>query len=379
MFVTGILRKDRWTKNLVRRLRKGEIALIAHADIDPVSAQALAEAGVAVVINTELSLSGSFPTTGALFLLQHNIPVLDVVEANAFELLRDGMLATVDLQNGTILQDETTVKAVVLTEPLVRKRLKEAERRLSEALETFAENTLTYLKQEGKRLLSSSIPLPPLKTKIAGRHALVVIRGHHYREDLLAIRSYIRDRKPVLIGVDGGADALLELGFTPDIVTGDMDSVSEETLQCGAELVIHAYPDGRAPGLQRVQQLGLKAHLFPLGGTSEDAALILAYEAGAELIVAVGTHVGLVEFLEKGRKGMASTFLTRLRIGHRLVDAKGVSALHGVSLRWWHIISLVLAGFLVGTLLFHLSPTLQTYLRLIWLWIRIGLEQLRML
>jgi uncharacterized membrane-anchored protein len=107
-----------------------------------------------------------------------------------------------------------------------------------------------------------------------------------------------------------------------------MDSVSDATLTCGAEIVVHAYRDGRAPGLERVQQLGLDAVVFPATGTSEDVAMLLADDKGASLIVAVGTHATLVEFLDKGRSGMASTFLTRLRIGGKLVDAKGVSRLY---------------------------------------------------
>jgi uncharacterized membrane-anchored protein len=373
MRLVGPLKKDRRTKNLVRRLRQGDIALLAHEDLDPLAADALAQAGVAAVLNAAPTFSGKFPTTGALRLLQRGIPVADLLDRDAFDRLKDGALTVVDLKEQIVQQDGMRVALRVLTVEQVQQKVREAERQLAAALEEFAENTLHYLRHEGRQLLSASVPLPPLKTPIAGRHALIVVRGHRYREDLMAIRSYIRDRRPVLIGVDGGADALLELGFRPDIIVGDMDSVSEEALRCGAELVVHAYPDGRAPGLERVQQLGLTAHVFPVGGTSEDAAMLLAYEAGAELLVAVGTHASLVEFLEKGRKGMASTFLVRLRVGHRLVDAKGVSALHGSGLRWWHIAALLLTGLIIGSLLVALSPSLQTYWRLFWLWLRVHL------
>ncbi len=376
MVITGTLKKDKRTKNLVRRLRRGDVALISHADLDPVAADALVQTGIVAVINTQPTLTGNFPTTGALLLLQHNIPIVEVEDPSAFDELREGKSVILDLEQGIIQQDGKVFPVFVLTETEVRQRMKEAEQRLSEALEDFAENTLAYIRQEGKRLLASPIPLPPLKTRIANRHALIVVRGHHYREDLLAIRSYIRDKKPVLIGVDGGADALLELGYKPDIIVGDMDSVSEDSLRCGAELVVHAYPDGRAPGAERVKQLGLTAHIFPVGGTSEDAAMLLAYEAEAELIVAVGTHSSVVEFLEKGRKGMASTFLTRLKVGHKLVDAKGVSVLYTTGIRWWHISLLFVSGILVGAWLIRLSPTLQIYLRPLWLWLQTSLEHL---
>ncbi len=374
MVIQGILRKDRWTKNLVRRLKKGDIAVIAHADLDPVAAEALARCQVAAVVNTQPTLTGRFPTTGSLILLRHSVPLAEVTEPDAFEKLREGKKAILDLNRKVLVQDGVALPVRLLSEAEVRQRLQEAERRLTEVLEDFAANTLAYLQQEGKRLLASPISLPPLRTKMAGHPVLIVVRGHSYREDLLAIRSFIRDRRPVLIGVDGGADALLELGLRPDIILGDMDSVSEQALRCGAELVVHAYPDGSAPGLQRVQGLGLDAHVFPVGGTSEDAAMLLAYEAGAELIVTVGSHASVVEFLEKGRQGMASTFLTRLRVGHKLVDAKGVSALYSSGIRWWHIFSVLALGTLLGAWLIHLSPTLQTYLRPLWLWLRTSLE-----
>jgi uncharacterized membrane-anchored protein len=155
------------------------------------------------------------------------------------------------------------------------------------------------------------------------------------------LRPYIREYRPILVGVDGGADALIEVGYTPDVIVGDMDSVSDHALRCGAEVVVHAYADGRAPGLQRVQDLGVAAVVFPAAGTSEDVALLLADEKGAALIVAVGTHATLVEFLDKGRQGMASTFLTRLRVGGKLVDAKGVSRLYRRRISTWSLVLLI--------------------------------------
>ena len=203
----------------------------------------------------------------------------------------------------------------------------EAKAGVAAQLQAFVANTLEYMKREGE-LLIDGIAVPELRTRIEGRHVLVVVRGYHHREDLAALRSYIREFKPVMVGVDGGADALLEAGYRPDLIVGDMDSVSDQGLPCGAELVVHAYPDGRAPGLARVERLGLPSVLCPAGGTSEDVALLLADEKGASLIVAVGTHYTLDEFLDKGRSGFASTFLTRLRVGSKLVDAKGVSRLY---------------------------------------------------
>src|SRR5690606_34932515 len=197
---------------------------------------------------------------------------------------------------------------------------------LSDALEAFAANTMEYLKRE-RGLLLDGVGVPDLDTDIAGRHCLIVVRGYDYQADLDVLRPYIREFKPVLVGVDGGADALVEAGYTPDLIVGDMDSVSDDVLRCGAEVVVHAYPDGHAPGLERVQRLGVPAKVLPAAATSEDIALLLADEKGASLIVAVGTHWTLEEFLDKGRGGMASTLLTRLKIGGKLVEPKGVSRL----------------------------------------------------
>jgi uncharacterized membrane-anchored protein len=216
----------------------------------------------------------------------------------------------------------------------------EARTGLHTQLEAFAANTMEYLLKE-RALLLDGVGVPEVRTEFTGRHVLVVVRGYDYREDLRVLKPYIREYRPILLGVDGGADALVEAGYTPDVIVGDMDSVTDATLRCGAEVVVHAYSDGRAPGLQRVQDLGVSAVVFPAAGTSEDVALLLADEKGAALIVAVGTHATLVEFLDKGRQGMASTFLTRLRVGGKLVDAKGVSRLYRKRISTWSLVLLV--------------------------------------
>ena len=203
---------------------------------------------------------------------------------------------------------------------------------------------MRYLREEGK-LLAEGIQLPQLKTRFRDRHALVVARGPGYKKDLAIVRAYIRDFKPVLVAVDGGADALLEAGYRPDVIVGDMDSVSDAALQTGAELVVHAYDDGAAPGRDRLDRLGLPSMLVPTPGISEDLAMLLAYEKGADLIVAVGTHFNLIEFLERNRAGMSSTFLTRLKVGEMLVDARGVSRLFRQRVGLWPLVT-----FLVGVL-----------------------------
>jgi uncharacterized membrane-anchored protein len=246
----------------------------------------------------------------------------------------------------------------------IARAMTEAKAGLSTQLEAFAANTMEYMKRE-RALLLDGVGVPDVTTKLDGRHALVVVRGYDYKEDLHALRPYIRDYRPVLIGVDGGADALREAGYHPDMIIGDMDSVSDDSLRCGAEIVVHAYADGRAPGLKRVQDLGVEAITFPASATSEDIAMLLADEKGAKLIVAVGTHATLVEFLDKGRGGMASTFLTRLRLGGKLVDAKGVSRLYRSRISGLSLVFLVLATLIAMAAAVAVSHVGRAYSELI--------------
>ncbi|MDQ3466374.1 MAG: putative cytokinetic ring protein SteA [Actinomycetota bacterium] len=324
--VVGVARLDRRTKNLTKRLNPGDVAVIDHVDLDRVSADALVSCGVSAVVNASPSISGRYPNLGPGILMQAGIPLLDSVGKEVFAGLREGTKVRVD---GDTVYAGTNIIATgeEQTESSVAAAMTEAKAGLSTQLEAFAANTMEYMKRE-RALLLDGVGVPEVKTHIEGEHVLIVVRGYDYKEDLAALRPYIREYRPVLIGVDGGADALREAGLKPHIIIGDMDSVSDDVLRCGAEVVVHAYSDGRAPGLARVQDLGVEAVTFPAAGTSEDIAMLLADEKGASLIVAVGTHATLVEFLDKGRAGMASTFLTRLRLGGKLVDAKGVSRLY---------------------------------------------------
>ncbi|MBN8881169.1 putative cytokinetic ring protein SteA [Salana multivorans] len=350
--LVGPARVDRRTKALTKRLSSGDVAVIDHRDIDRVSAEALVACHPAVVLNAAESTSGRYPNLGPQILLDAGIPLVDHLGADVMAV-KEGTTLRVDgnrvyagsqLVAEGVLQDETTVTAA----------LDEAREGLSDQLEAFAANTLAYMVSE-RDLLLDGIGVPKVSTPIEGRGVLIVVRGYHYKEDLAMLRSWIRESKPVLIGVDGGADAIIEAGWTPDLIVGDMDSVSDKALTCGAEIVVHAYRDGRAPGQARVERLGAPHVVFPATGTSEDVAMLLADDMGAEIIVAIGTHATLIEFLDKGRNGMASTFLTRLRVGGKLVDAKGVSRLYRPSISNWQLVLLVLAG--LAALLVALAVT----------------------
>jgi len=299
-------------------------------------------AGVAAVLNAKPSVSGRYPNLGPEVLIQAGIPLVDDLGEDLFDRLREG--GAVRVEGDTVLLDgEPVAQGRRQDAETVSKAMADAREGLSVQLEAFAANTMEYLKQE-RDLLLDGVGVPDVETKIAGRHCLIVVRGYDYRADLDVLRPYIREFKPVLIGVDGGADALVEAGLTPDMIIGDMDSVSDDVLRCGAEVIVHAYPDGRAPGLARCHQLGVSATTFPAAATSEDIAMLLADEKGASLMVAVGTHATLVEFLDKGRGGMASTFLTRLKVGGKLVDAKGVSRLYRHTMSGSSLLLLVLSA-----------------------------------
>ncbi|MEV5575390.1 putative cytokinetic ring protein SteA [Spirillospora sp. NPDC052269] len=352
--VSATVRLDRRTKNLTKRLQPGDIAVIDHVDLDRVSAEALVSCQVGAVVNVAPSISGRYPNLGPQILLDAGIPLVDDVGPEIFTKLSEGDAVRVD--GGTVFKgDDTVAKGTEQTAETLDASITEAKANLGHQLEAFVANTMEYVKRE-RDLLIDGVGVPDVATELDGRHALIVVRGYHYREDIATLRPYIREYRPVLIGVDGGADALLEAGYRPDMIVGDMDSVSDAALTSGAEIVVHAYRDGRAPGLKRVEELGREAVVFPATATSEDIAMLLADEKGATLIVAVGTHFNMVEFFDKGRAGMSSTFLTRLRVGSKLVDAKGVSRLYRSRISGWSLLLLVLVAFIAMTTAVFMSP-----------------------
>jgi len=361
---TGPARLDRRTKRLTRRLKPGDVAIIDHRDIDRVSAEELVDSGARVVVNCSPSQSGRFPNPGPLLLVRGGVQLIDVSGAELFDAVSEGELVSVRgssvFRNGDCIASGRTLGVDELTLALADQR-----GRVTHALEEFAENTMRHLREEGG-VLSGAVEFPALRTSFRDRHALVVARGPGMKRDLRIVQGYIRDFKPVLVAVDGGADALLEVGRKPDVIVGDMDSVSDEALLCGAEMVVHAYSgNGNAPGAARLDRLGVPYRTVPAPGISEDLALLLAFEKGAELIVAVGTHLNLIEFLERDRSGMASTFVTRLKVGDILVDAKGVSRLVSRRVGVWPLVVLTLAGFGAIVTAILVSPQLRHVIELV--------------
>ena len=312
------MRADKRTKDLTKRLQPGDVAVIDHEDLDRVSAEALVACRPSVVINAAASITGRYPNVGPEILLDAGIPLIDGAGSGAFERLTEG--AWVRVAAGEVFVGEERIAAgTVQTIERVARDMVSAREGLSVQLEAFAKNTMDYLVQE-KDLLLDGVGVPDITTKLDGRHALIVVRGYNYKEDLRALDHYMREFKPILIGVDGGADALLELGRKPHLIVGDMDSVSDAALRCGAEIVVHAYRDGCAP---------------------------------------------LVEFLDKGRAGMASTFLTRLRVGSKLIDAKGVSRLYRSRISTRTMVVMLTIGLLVLGLALSATPGGSVLLQLL--------------
>lgn len=367
--ISGPVKKGARTKELVRRLAKGDIALVDHADLDELAAEGLIKAGVSAVLDIQPVMTGRYPTPGPKRLMDRRITVLDSLGAAAWTI-PDGTI--VCLEGNVVSWPGGRLPGRLVDRLLLQSLTTAARIRLAGELDAFLANTLEYARRE-KDLLLANLDFSSVRTRLAGKQVLIVVRGASYRQDLAAVGPYLRESRPALIGVDGGADALLELGYRPDIIVGDLDSASDQALKCGAEIVLHTYLDGRAPHRPRLEALGVKYREIALPGTSEDLALLLAYEKGAELMVAVGTHSNLIDFLEKGRKGMGSTFLVRSKVGDRLVDARGVSRLYQGRLRPGHLLTLLAAAMFPVMLALFSSQVGRFIIRLLALRLRTGL------
>lgn len=369
MEIQGIVKRDRVTKNLTKRLEIGDIALISHRDLDEVAALNLVEKGVIAVINTDETISGKYPNLGPEVLVEANIPIFEVKGLESVENIKENDNISI-INQKIYIEEDFICDCKKLSDEDVHNLLNKSMKNIGVELDRFIENTLEYAKKE-KALVTGEIHIPKIKTNMKKKHVLIVVRGRYYKRDLEAIENYINEVKPVLIGVDGGADALLEFGYTPDIIIGDMDSVSDKALLTAKEIIVHAFLNGKAPGLERVESLGIEPVIFSSIGTSEDITLLLAYENQADIIVAVGTHNNMIDFLEKGRPGMASTFLTRLKVGDKLVDARGVNKLYSSGFNLKYLVIIILASFLPILTLIIINPVTRGLLQLILINIRL--------
>jgi uncharacterized membrane-anchored protein len=353
--VTGPARLDRRTGPLLARLRPGDVAVLDHLDLDRASAEALVEARVAAVVNASSFISGRFPNLGPGVLAEAGVPMVDDVGTGVFSRLKDG--SSVRVHEGSLLVggDEVASGRRVDADELAS-LLHDARAGLTSQLQSFTHNTTEFLRREQELLLQGE-GIPTTRTRFEGRPALVVVRGYDHREDLRRLKRFVHEQHPVLVGVDAGADALLAAGHRPDVVvvgaqglasagsgqdTGS--TVSDKALRGAREVVLHTDRSGHAAGADRLDRLGIRYLELAASGTSEDVALLLADARGADLVVAVGTHATLDEFLDRQRAGLASTFLTRLRVGPKLVDAKSVPQLYAGRVRLWQLVLVLLAG-----------------------------------
>ncbi len=324
--ITGEVVVDEKTKELVKRLVKNQIAVLQHRQLDGVAAKDLIRKKPLAVINFSRSITSAVPSKGAELILTAGIMLFDVISNHSiFVDIEDGMEVEISPRYGSLVIPEInqSAKIMPITLEYTKQNLQSAIKNYNQLFSNFLTNTLDYAIQE-RHAFIDPFPILHLKTDLHNRIVIIVTRGPDAFEDFTAITPYIKKVKPVLIGVDGGADIILKHGFRPQIVIGDMDSVSDQSLIVIPDRIIHSYPSGKTPGLPRLRKMNLDFQLLPFIGTSEDVAILLAYEHGVERIILVGSHSHMLDFLEKGREGMASTILTRIKVGHLITDVKGI-------------------------------------------------------
>jgi uncharacterized membrane-anchored protein len=358
--VTGVARVDRRSGDLLRRLSPGDIAVLDHVDIDRRTAEALVTAEVAGVVNASPSISGRFPNLGPELLLEAGIPLVDAVGTGVLRELKDG--TKLRLHDGAVFVGEREVaRGVEQSAESIADAMIEAKAGMAAQLEAFSANTIEFLRRE-RALILDGIGVPEVYVPIRDRQVLVVCGGPRHAEELRKLRKYIREYRPVLVGVDAGADTLHDAGYKPDVIVGDPDGIGTETLRAGSEVVVPAQTDGHAPGLERIQDLGIGAVTFPATGNAEDLALLLAEAHGASLVVTVGLRAGLREFLDRGHSGSnPSTFLTRLKLGSKLVDGAAVATLHRSRVSLGVMVLLVLAAVIAMAAALAVSGVGQVY------------------
>jgi len=322
MRLQGRIKVGAKTKNLVNFLCPGDIAVIRHDDIDEMAALALVYTGVKAVINTGKSMTGRFQAIGATTLLQNNMRVIDVsLPLGSF---KDNDMITV-LDNDIIVRNYIYKNVCTTVNwDYISKRHQTSKENESHEILKFIDNTINHAESEMDKLICFA-GYPELSTRLEGRHVIIVVRNSNAIDEINVLKSYIEKFNPIFIGVDGGADFIINCGYTPDILIGDMDSVSDIGIYRSREIVLHAYEDGYCPCLDRIAAMNIPYKILAMKGTSEDAALMLAYHKSAELLVLVGGHSCMYDFMCKGRPGMSSTFITRTLVGSRLVDCKGLS------------------------------------------------------
>ncbi|OXR40704.1 hypothetical protein B7C42_07262 [Nocardia cerradoensis] len=373
--VTGMARVDRNTRRLLKRVGSGDVVVLDEMDIDRLTADRLVEAGVAAVINASPSISGRYPNLGPEVLAANGIVLLDAVSGDVFGKIKDGSKVRIDA--GVVYADKLTkkepevlVEAIELTDQVIAERMIAARNGLADHLEAFAGNTTEYIRTESAMLIDG-LGVPALDLSMRGRHVVVVADGVDGRDDLKAIKPFVKEYAPILVGVGRGADILTKAGYRPDLIVGDPEEITASALKCGAELILPADTDGHAKGLERIQDLGIGATTFPSSGSAADLALLLADHHGAALIITCGAPASLDDFFDRSRRESApAMFLTRLKAGPKLMDAKAVATLYRQGNSGWATALVVLAALIaliVGLLVSsHLGSDVLDWLDSAW-------------
>src|SRR5271157_924 len=325
--LTGTARVDRNIDRLLRRVCPGDIVVLDILDLDRITADALVEADIAAVVNASPSVSGRYPNLGPEVLVNNGVTLIDETGPEIFKKVKDG--SKIRLHEGGVYSgDRRLVRGTERTDHDIADLMREAKSGLAAHLEAFAGNTIEFIKSESP-LLIDGIGIPDVDVDLRRRHVVVVADEDHAADDLKRLKPFIKEYQPVLIGVGTGAEALRKAGYRPQIIVGDPDKISTEALKCGAHVVLPADADGHALGLERIQDLGVGAMTFPAAGSAVDLALLLADHHGAALLVTAGHSANIETFFDRARQhSNPSTFLTRLRVGEKVVDAKAVATLY---------------------------------------------------
>lgn len=347
--VRGTARVDRRTSALVNRVGRGDVVVVDHVDLDRATAQELVDRQVVAVLNAGPMISGRFPSQGPKVLAAAGVVMVDELGPELFTVMRDGDQVRVD--EGTVhARKDRTLEGRLLDAGVVEAQMLEAAAGLGHQLDSFTHNSTEFLRREQELLLhGEGVPVP--STKIADRPAVVVVAGEAYETELRSVRRFVAEQKPVLIGVDRAADALVKARLKPDIVVISADAHDDElpsaaTLKAARDVVLLVDRGASRTVAERFSKIGVQPLPFTSSATTEDAALILADAGEASVIVGVGMHATLSDFLDRQRAGLASTYLTRLKVGPRLVDAAAVPTLYSGRVRPRHLVALVLAGVL---------------------------------
>src|SRR4051812_31972317 len=213
--IEGPVRLGRKTKDLVKHLQPGEIAVIDHLNLDRIAAEELAASGARAVVNASQSSDGSYPNAGPLTLVRAGVPLIDLTGVGIFERLSDGDVVTID-RGDVRIDGESLGEGRLLEADELAGELDAQRRRIDRALHDFTENTMAHIREEAE-LLSGTIDLPDTATSFRDRQVLIVVRGPDHVHDLRALRAYIGDVRPIIVAVDGGVHAVLNEGLKPDI------------------------------------------------------------------------------------------------------------------------------------------------------------------